>query len=73
MKDGKMVLIAQPLLESRTCAYLEWLANEVTMTANKTDLKYVLLVMLFVNKKENNKPILPIISLRVRRLFPLVG
>ena len=24
MKDGKMVLIAQPLLESRTCAYLEW-------------------------------------------------
>ena len=36
MKDGEMVLIAQPLLESRTCAYLEWLANEVIMTANKT-------------------------------------
>ena len=34
MKDGEMVLIAQPLLESRTDAYLEWLANEVIMTAN---------------------------------------
>ena len=36
MKDGEMVLIAQPLLESRTGAYLEWLANEVIMTTNKT-------------------------------------
>jgi hypothetical protein len=35
MKDGKMVLIAQPLLESRTYAYLECLANEPLMTANK--------------------------------------
>ena len=34
MKDGKLVLIAQPLLESRTGAYLELLANEVIMTAN---------------------------------------
>jgi hypothetical protein len=30
-----MVLFAQSLLESRTDAYLEWLANEVIMTANK--------------------------------------
>ena len=36
MKDGEMVLIAQPLLESRTGAYLEWLANAVIMAANKT-------------------------------------
>ena len=36
MKDGEMVLIAQPLLESRTDAYLEWLVNEVIITANKT-------------------------------------
>jgi hypothetical protein len=36
MEDGKIVLIAQPLLESRTGAYIEWLANEVIMTANKT-------------------------------------
>ena len=35
MKDDKMVLIAQPLLESRTGAYLEWLANEVILNANK--------------------------------------
>jgi len=34
MKDGKLVLIAQPLIGSRTGAYLEWLANEVIMTAN---------------------------------------
>jgi hypothetical protein len=35
MKDGKMVLMAQPLLEGRTGAYLEWLVNELLMTANK--------------------------------------
>ena len=34
MKDNKMVIIAQPLLEGSTGAYLEWLANEVIMTAN---------------------------------------
>jgi hypothetical protein len=35
MKDGKMVLIVQLLLESRIWAYLEWLVNELLMTANK--------------------------------------
>jgi hypothetical protein len=35
LEDDQMVLIAQPLLESRTGAYLEWLVNEVLMTANK--------------------------------------
>jgi hypothetical protein len=35
MKDEKIVLIGQPLLESRTCAYLEWLVNELLMIANK--------------------------------------
>jgi hypothetical protein len=35
MKDKKMVLIAQLLLESRIGAYLEWLVNELLMTANK--------------------------------------
>jgi hypothetical protein len=35
MKDGKMVLMAQSLLKSRTSAYLEWLVNELLMTANK--------------------------------------
>ena len=36
MKDGEMDLIAQLLLESRTGAYIEWLSNELIMTANKT-------------------------------------
>jgi 23S rRNA A2030 N6-methylase RlmJ len=36
MKDGEMVMISPPLLESRTDAYLEWLANELIMMANKT-------------------------------------
>jgi hypothetical protein len=40
-----MVLIAQPLLESRTGAYLEWLVNELLMTANKKN-KDAPLVML---------------------------
>jgi len=35
MKDGELDLIAQLLLESRTCAYIEWLDNEVIMIANK--------------------------------------
>ena len=36
MKDGEKDLIAQLLLESRTGAYIEWLANDVIMTGNKT-------------------------------------
>jgi hypothetical protein len=35
MEGGINGSVAQPLLESRTCAYLEWLANEVILTANK--------------------------------------
>jgi hypothetical protein len=35
MKDGEMVLMAQPLLKSRTGAYLEWLVNKLLITANK--------------------------------------
>ena len=35
MKDGEMDLFAQLLLENRTGAYLEWLGNELIMTANK--------------------------------------
>jgi hypothetical protein len=34
MKDRKIVLIAQPLLESRTDAYIGWLDNELIMAAN---------------------------------------
>ena len=35
MKDSEIDLIAQILLESRICAYIEWLDNELIMTANK--------------------------------------
>ena len=34
MKDGEMDLFAQLLLESRIGAYIEWLDNELIMTAN---------------------------------------
>ena len=46
MKDGKMILIVYHLLESSTGAYIEWLANELVMTANKIEYKDARLVML---------------------------
>ena len=35
-KMVKLVLIAQPLLENSIGAYIEWLVNELMMTANKS-------------------------------------
>ena len=46
MKDGEMDLFAQLLLESWIGAYIEWLVNELMMTANKIEYKDVRLVML---------------------------
>jgi hypothetical protein len=46
MEDDKIVLIAQPLLESSIGAYIEWLVNELMMTANKLKYKVARLVML---------------------------
>ena len=46
MKDGKMVLVAHHLLESSIGAYIEWLVNELMMTANKIEYKDARLVML---------------------------
>ena len=34
MDDDEIELIAQLLLESRTCAYIGWLDNEPIMNAN---------------------------------------
>ena len=48
-----MDLIAQLLLECRTGAYIEWLANELIMTANKNKHEDSLLVMLFAKRKPN--------------------
>ena len=39
-------LIAYHLLESSTCAYIEWLVNELILTANKIEYKEARLVML---------------------------
>ena len=49
MKDGEMDLIAQLLLESRIGSYIEWLVNELMMTANKIEYKDTCLVMLPVD------------------------
>ena len=46
MKDGKMILIAYHLLESSIGTYIEWLANELMLIANKIKDKDALLVML---------------------------
>ena len=46
MKDGKMVPIAYHMLESSIGAYIEWLVNELMMTANKIEYKDACLVML---------------------------
>ena len=45
----KMILIAYHLLESSTGAYIEWLVNELMMTANKIEYKDARLVMLPVD------------------------
>ena len=41
----KRNMIAYHLLESSTCAYIEWLVNKLMMTANKIEYKDVYLVM----------------------------
>ena len=57
MKDDKMVLIAYHLLESSIRAYMEWLVNELMMTANKIKYKDARLVMLpadVINHKQDS-------------------
>ena len=49
-----MKLFAQLLLESRTCAYIEWLDNELIMTANNDINKDTLLVLLSAKRKPAN-------------------
>ena len=46
MEGGKLVLIAYHMLESSIGAYLEWLDNELMMTANKIEYKDAHLVIL---------------------------
>ena len=42
-------MIAYHLLESNTGAYIEWLVNELMLTANKIEYKDAHLVMLSVD------------------------
>ena len=46
-----MELIAQPLLENRTSAYIEWLDNKLIMTTNKNINKDSLLELLSAKRK----------------------
>ena len=49
-----MELFAQLLLESRTGAYIEWLGNELIMTANNNINRDSLLVLLSAKRKPTN-------------------
>ena len=49
MKDDKIIRIACHLLESSTYACIEWLVNELMLTANKIEYKDVRLVMLLAD------------------------
>ena len=54
MKGDEIELFTQLLLESRTCAYIEWLDNELIMTSNNNINKDSLLVLL--SAKKTSKP-----------------
>ena len=63
-----MDLIAQLLLESRICACIEWLDNELIMTANKKHAQGFTTSIAF-HKKEIQQPIKLIISLESENYF----
>ena len=54
MKGAEMELIVQPLLENRTCAYIEWLDNKLIMTTNNNINKDSLLVLLSAKRNPAN-------------------
>ena len=54
MNGDEMELIAQLLLESRTCAYIEWLENKLIMAPNNNKNKDSLLVLLSTKRKPAN-------------------
>ena len=49
-----MELIGQPLLESRTGAYIEWLDDELIMTTNNNINKDSLLALLSAKRNPTN-------------------
>ena len=54
MKCDEMKLIAQPVLESRIGAYIEWLDNKLIMTANNNVHKDSLLELLSTKRNPSN-------------------
>ena len=72
MKDGKMILIAYHLLESSTGAYIEWLVNELMMTANKIEYKDARLVIQYLPTNTiTHKP--DSLSYPLSLFFPPIG
>ena len=53
-KGGEMELLAQLLLESRTCAYLEQLDNKLMMTANNNINKEFTISTAFCKRNPTN-------------------
>ena len=51
MKGDEIELIAQLLLESRTCAYIEWLDNKLIMTVNNNINNDSLLALLSAKRE----------------------
>ena len=60
MKGDETELIVHLLLESRTCAYIEWLDNKLIMAANNNINKDSLLVLLSAKRKPANYKVLHI-------------
>ena len=54
MKGDKIELFVQLLLESRIGAYIEWLDNELIMTANNNTNKDLLLELLSTKRNPAN-------------------
>ena len=54
MKGDELELFAQPLLESRICAYIEWLDNKLIMTANNNINKDSLLELFSAKRNPIN-------------------
>ena len=71
MNGEEMELIAQPLLEIRIGAYIEWLENKLIMATNNNINKDSLLILLSSKRKPTNHKALHIPW--SQKLFPLVG